>query len=476
MNAIIQYFRQPVRLFYLIALITITLNVALILLGFPVWGWLLPIAISLVIFFIYKLDYIFFFIVFATPLAINIEDIFPQLSLSVPTEPLLAALLIIFLLKLLLRQLPDPRIFRHPIVVLVILNLLWMAITSFSSQLPVVSFKHLIARLWFVVPMLFMGTAIFSKLKNIKLFYWLYIIAFIIVIINTSINHAEYSFSEKGANWSMSPFFNDHTAYGVMLAFFIPMLAGFALSNIYRFPIRWVSFWLLLIFGCALILSYCRAAWFSVGISAVAFLLIVFRIRFRWVALAFLIIVGSFFSYQQELMDRLAKNKQDSSANYIEHIESISNVSSDASNLERINRWHSAIRLFLDRPNLGWGPGTYQFVYGTYQQTREKTIISTDLGERGNAHSEYLGPLADSGWPGLLGVLVLFSTIVFYGIKVYQKAVRREVKLLSLFTLLSLITYFAHGFMNNFLDTDKSSIPFWGFTAIITALDLYHKD
>ncbi len=476
MSAIIRYFKQPVRLFYLVALMTIALNVVLIQIGFSILEWLLPIAILLVLFFVYRFDYIFFFIVFATPLAVNIEDIFPQLSLSVPTEPLLAALLLLFVLKLLKGQLPDPRLFRHPIVIIVIINLLWMMITSFSSQIPVVSFKYLTARLWFVVPLLFMGTAIFAKLKNIKLFYWLYIIAFIVVIINTTINHSAYNFSEKGANWSMSPFFNDHTAYGVMLAFFIPVLAGFTFSDIYRFPVRLVSLILLILFSVTLILSYCRAAWFSVAISALVFLLIFFRIRFRWIALVVFIIVGGFFTYQQVLMDRLAKNKQDSSANYIEHIESISNVSSDASNLERINRWHSAIRLFKERPNLGWGPGTYQFVYGPYQQSREKTIISTDLGERGNAHSEYLGPLADSGWPGLLGVLVLFSTITFYGIRVYQKAARKEIRLLSLFTLLSLITYFAHGFMNNFLDTDKSSIPFWGFTAIITALDLYHKE
>jgi hypothetical protein len=31
-----------------------------------------------------------------------------------------------------------------------------------------------------------------------------------------------------------------------------------------------------------------------------------------------------------------------------------------------------------------------------------------------------------------------------------------------------------HGFLNNFLDTDKLSVPFWGFTAIIVALDVYH--
>ncbi|NWJ49890.1 MAG: O-antigen ligase family protein [Bacteroidetes bacterium] len=476
MKALTHYFRQPIRLFYLIALITITLNVVLLQLDYPMLGWLLPIAILLTFSFLYQLDYVFFFTVFATPLAVNIEDLFPQLSLSIPTEPLLAALLLIFVLKLLMRQLPDSRIFKHPIVILAIVNLVWMVTTSITSELPLVSFKHLIARLWFVVPMLFMGTALFSKLKNIKLFYWLYIIAFIIVIVNTSINHAAYGFSEKGANWSMAPFFNDHTAYGVMLAFFIPILAGFSLTNIYRVPVRWVSFLLLILFSIALLLSYCRAAWFSVAVSAMVFLLIAFRIRLKWIVLAGFIVIGGFYTYQQELMDRLVKNKQESSANYIEHIESISNVSSDASNLERINRWHSAIRLFSERPNLGWGPGTYQFVYGPYQQAREKTIISTDLGERGNAHSEYLGPLAESGWPGLLGVLVLFSTIVFYGIKVYQKAALKEVRLLSLFTILSLITYFAHGFMNNFLDTDKSAIPFWGFTAIITALDLYHKD
>ncbi len=39
---------------------------------------------------------------------------------------------------------------------------------------------------------------------------------------------------------------------------------------------------------------------------------------------------------------------------------------------------------------------------------------------------------------------------------------------------LGLITYISHGFLNNFLDTDKLSVPFWGFVAIIVALDVYH--
>ena len=85
-----------------------------------------------------------------------------------------------------------------------------------------------------------------------------------------------------------------------------------------------------------------------------------------------------------------------------ERIESISNVSSDASNLERFNRWNSAIRMFQERPIQGWGPGTYAFCYAPFQDSKDLTIISTNFGDGGNAHSEYLGPLAEQGLFGML--------------------------------------------------------------------------
>jgi len=71
-------------------------------------------------------------------------------------------------------------------------------------------------------------------------------------------------------------------------------------------------------------------------------------------------------------------------------------------------------------------------------------------------------------------VLILVSVVIYTGIKVYIKTKDREVKFLSMMALLGLITYFAHGFLNNFLDTDKLSVPFWGFIAILVALDVYH--
>ncbi len=46
---------------------------------------------------------------------------------------------------------------------------------------------------------------------------------------------------------------------------------------------------------------------------------------------------------------------------------------------------------------------------------------------------------------------------------------------MAIAALLGLITYYIHGVMNNFLDTDKVSALFWGFTAVIVAIDVYHK-
>lgn len=41
---------------------------------------------------------------------------------------------------------------------------------------------------------------------------------------------------------------------------------------------------------------------------------------------------------------------------------------------------------------------------------------------------------------------------------------------------LALVTYFVHGFLNNFLDTDKLSLPFWGAFAVIMLTNLRMKE
>ncbi|MCF8301689.1 MAG: O-antigen ligase family protein [Bacteroidales bacterium] len=440
------------------------------------WGIILPVLALLAVLYVFALDKVLYLVVFLTPIAINFTNFDARLGVSIPTEPLLFGVMIIFLLKMLYEQNYENRILRHPVTIAIIINLIWIFFTSITSEIPVVSFKYLVARLWFVIPLYFMGILLFREYKNIKIFPWLYVIPLMGVIVYATINHATFGFTKESAHWSMKPFYNDHTEYGAVISIFIPVFFGYILNPKHTLKKKLFSTLVTVVLLTALVLSNSRAAWLSVAAAIGVYFIILLRIKLRWVLLAAGVIIGLFFGFRYQIVEELEENKQDSSADLVEHVQSISNISSDASNLERINRWQSAIRMFEERPFVGWGPGTYQFVYAPFQRSKERTIISTNAGDRGNAHSEYIGPLSEEGVLGMLTFLAIVIAVLYTGIRVAVRAKDKEVRLLSLVFILGLITYYVHGTLNNFLTYDKASIPFWGFTAIIVALDLYYKN
>jgi len=459
---------------YVISAIFIALNIYFISKEFY-WLSLLPIGLIIVLLFFFALDKILYIVVFFTPLAINIRNIDDRLSLSLPTEPLLFGVLLLFIIKLLFERKYDIRVLKHPITIAILCNLAWMFITSLTSEMPFISIKYLIARLWFVVPFYFVAIFLFKNIKSIKNISWLYVIALSVTIIYSTYNLFLWNFDEQAAHWVMSPFFNDHTAYGAVLSFFIPVFAGFIFDKEYNRSTKLSASIFLLILLVGLYCSYCRAAWISLLIAVAVALIMIFKIKFRWVFLVTTILAAAFIFFQNDILLKLEKNKQESSANFVEHVQSISNISSDASNLERINRWQSALKMFKERPVFGWGPGTYQFLYAPFQRTRDKTIISTNAGNKGTAHSEYIGPLSESGVLGMITFLAIVITISYTAVRLYNRSKNTQVKLLTMVYFLGLVTYFIHGILNNFLDSDKSSVPFWAFAAAIVALDIYHN-
>jgi len=233
---------------------------------------------------------------------------------------------------------------------------------------------------------------------------------------------------------------------------------------------------LILLFAVATLVSYTRAAWLSILASFGVWGILKLKIRFEIVLVGMALLVGFFFSIRTELMINLEQNRVESSGELSEHVQSISNISTDQSNLERLNRWSCAYRMWKDKPLFGFGPGTYQFEYGPYQRSYEKTRISTDFGTMGNAHSEYLGPLAEAGVFGLLSILLVVGTSIYTGIRVYTRSKKPSIRIFSLAVLVGLISYYLHGVLNNFLDTDKISVLFWGYTAMLVAMDIYHRD
>ena len=436
----------------------------------------LPVVLGVLLLYIFSLDKVLLLTAFTVPLSVNLKALESGLAISLPAEPLLMGILVLFIAKLLYDGQYDRRISRHPIAIVIYCMFAWMAVTTITSEMPVVSLKFMLSRLWFVVPSFFLCAILFKDPKNIHRFIWLYIASLCIVCIYTIIHHAQFGFDGDSAHWVMTPFYNDHTAYGAALAIYLILALTYVfLPGILRRN-RFIVIGVVILLSVALMLSNCRAAWVSMIAAIGVLACVLLKIKFRWIAAAFILVVGLFLAFQNQIIDALEKNNQDASGDLVENIQSITNISTDASNLERINRWQSAFRLFNERPVFGWGPGTYQFVYAPFQMSKEKTIISTNAGDGGNAHSEYFGPLAEQGIVGSLLVVVLVVVTIYCGLTTYKRCKNKKAKVLVLGATLAFISYFVHGTLNNFLDTDKLAVPVWSLAALIAAIDVYYAD
>jgi len=419
-------------------------------------------------------------IVFFVPVSVPLSRLVEGLSVDMylPTEPLLAGLLLLYMLKYLMGDRIDLKVLRHPVTLAIYFHLAWMFISSLTSTDLLVSFKMLVSRLWFIVGFYLLATQLFRQEKRMHSYVWLFVIGFTGVIIYAIINHIPYGLDNQVmAHRVASPFYKDHTSYGATLGFLLPVLVGlFLLIKREAINTRFLMVLLILLYSFATVISYTRATWVSILASIGFWAIFKLKIRFEIVLVGAAILVGLFFSLRTQLMLQLEQNRVESSSEFSEHVQSISNITTDQSNLERLNRWSCAIRMWKDKPLFGFGPGTYQFEYGRYQRSYEKTRISTDFGTMGNAHSEYLGPLSESGFFGLLSILLVIGTTLYTGIRVYFTSKKRSIRIFSLAVLVGLVSYYLHGLLNNFLDTDKISVLFWGFTAMLVAMDIYHRE
>jgi len=436
--------------------------------------WFVPPALLIVALAFISVDRFFLLLLFLSPLSLQLRFIVPSVAFDMflPTEPMLALLLLIVIYKLIASKEFDREFIAHPLTILVFISLAWMLVSSFTGTNLLVSLKYTLVRTWFVFGFYLLA----SELLKLKGFREKAIKALIFgmlpVIIYHMVNLASAGlfnrYAAHGATW---PFFNDHTSFGAAIAFLIPSVLWFALRS--KSPGRRTFYFVVfLVFICGLVFSYSRAAWISLLIAGLFSLVYFLRISWKIIGISMLAIGLMLVFSWSNIITRVESNSQDSSANLKEHVQSISNIRTDASNLERINRWRSALRMADERPLFGWGPGTYQFEYAPYQFSHERTEISTNFGDGGNAHSEFLGALAESGIPAPL-IYILILILAFYsGHRAFKECRSLDDSYLALALMSGLMTYVVHGALNNFLDTDKISAPFWMFIACLLVMDL----
>jgi O-antigen ligase len=191
------------------------------------------------------------------------------------------------------------------------------------------------------------------------------------------------------------------------------------------------------------------------------------------------------FANSDSIISSFRQNRYDSNARGAgieEQTRSITNISNDQSNGERLNRWKCAIRMFEMKPWTGFGPGTYQFQYLPLQRKSDMTRISVTnpyhikIGQGGTAHSEYLLALSEGGIFLFLFFIFTAGVAVFTAMKNYYRLRDEKNRLISGALLVGMVTYLVHGLFNNFLDTDKAAFLFWGAISMVVTLHVYEKE
>ncbi|MCL2131718.1 MAG: hypothetical protein FWH36_04595, partial [Lentimicrobiaceae bacterium] len=229
---------------------------------------IIPIGLYLLL---YKTEFFFYLIVFIIPFSIELRELNPSVSsgFSLPSELMLTALMLLFLLKLLIDRDYPAAIRKQSITLAVGFYLFWIFFTSITSTMPVVSFKFLLAKLWFIVPAyFFFSQLLYRKIRAAVTFFLSYASGLAVVVLITTYKHLARADIRKVAYWIMSPYYNDHTAYGVVLAFFVMVLIVILFIKTLPKWQRIYSFLLLMPCLVGLYLSYSRAAWLSVIVAA----------------------------------------------------------------------------------------------------------------------------------------------------------------------------------------------------------------
>ncbi len=394
--------------------------------------------------------------------------------LRLPTEPLIVLSVMVLILDFLMhpgtwKGTPG----RELLWLLPLVGALLFTIPF--SGMPLVSVKFSMVNILYMLG--FYVLIMRLSMKSPSLFpqmIFLYGMGVVLVMFWALFQYGQWDWNPVVVRGIFQPFYKDHTIFGASVAMLAAFWLGGAMIEKHR-GWRWMAIFSGALFLMGVLLSTSRGAFLSMLVFG--FVILIFRLKPRplhiLASLALLVItLWSLRGVVTDGLDKVESLSYDSEAGIVDRTRSVANVSTDVSNIERLNRWVSAWRMFTERPLTGFGPGTYQFEYIPYQKPELMNRLTvTDPwnvpeGSGGTAHSEYLLALSEMGVAGLLGWLLLMGRWIWLATSRWRTHPRKKYLMIALAVL---STCFFHFFVNNFLTTDKFAFLFWGTAAWLVA-------
>ena len=286
LEKILQQIRKITKrqiLFFLVAMSLVVANGYAIIREFPAFQLITVAVVGLYLVFFHT-DWAMYLVALSTPFSIILSSKNIHLGLSLPSEALMILVTMIFFARILYDLRIDRTFLKHPLSIAILVYLGWMLLTCLTSVRPVISLKFFASKVWFITSCYwFFMQMVKDDLKNAVRYFNCYAIGLSIIVLITTYQHALSGFDEHYAHYVMSPFYNDHTAYGAALAFMLPLTVGFIFLPDNRFPQRIFYIVTSLILLTGFYLSFSRAAWLSLVVAIGVLVILKLRIKLSWI-------------------------------------------------------------------------------------------------------------------------------------------------------------------------------------------------
>jgi O-antigen ligase len=413
---------------------------------------------------------IFFLLLFLLPLSTEVE--IGSFGTDLPTEPLMVALLFIFIVFAAAKPHFIPwRFVKHPIVLTLLTHLLWMAFIIMHSENKVVSFKFLLAKTWYIVTFVFVAGIILNSTERLKSFFWLIFIPMSLMIVQTLARYALLGFEFEFVNEPLYPFFRNHVNYAAMITIFYPFIF---LAVTWYEPGTWkrrILQWAKLFFLIGIYFSYTRACFLALILAGLAYVAINHRLLswgFRLAIVGLIAGVGYLSIHNNYLKLAPEYTKTIYHKEFGDHLAATVELQ-DVSSMERVYRWVAAFHMIKERPYTGVGTGNFYPYYQRYTISDFVTYTS-DNDERSTVHNYFLLTVAEQGFPGLLLFLIFTLAIFYYGEKGYLAETDPEKRRIILTVVLSLVIVYINLMLSDLVEVDKTGSLFFMNVAILVNL------
>lgn len=415
----------------------------------------------------------YFFFILLIPFSFTLYFLGGSLSTTIPDEPIMWFFLAATLGKVIVDHRAFPAwYFRHPLIGIIFLQLIWLTVSLIFSQNFLLSLKYYLAQVWFWNAFLVLPAVVFSAKDDFKKAFRLFCIPVFIHAAFAFAYHFYLDFGYYESNVVVRPFYMNHVDYSTVLSMVIPLFF-IAFQLVKGKPrLRWV-----VAISTGLLLIFLYAAMARAAILAVVFALVIYQ-AIRWKKVNW--IMPLFYIFVLSVVFLLARNNR-----YLDFSPDINKTATqetlsdailgvftgeDMSSMERFYRWIASVRMSSEHPLVGVGPNNFYDHYKSYTVTSFRTWVSRNP-ERSTTHNYFLFMLVEQGYPAM----ILYGVLVFAFFYHAQKAYHRCQDPFYKKVIMGLTMMFAAGFVNNFfselLQTHKVGALFYLSIAMLIIVD-----